>query len=421
MKREEKLISVNSLILDLKNPRHEEVASQSEAIKLLCDSEDVVRLARDIVNNGLNPLDRFAVMEAGRGRTKKYTVKEGNRRLCALKLIRDPELAPSELRSKFDKFSDAWSPIAKLPCVVFTDEQDLDLWLQRRHHGSAEGVGQKAWNAEQKARHSGSDGRNKIAQAFLDYAVQTGFLSEEQRKGKITTVQRFLGNKMLRNALGLIYSKEDRVIRRDRDKSSFDSLAKRFVEDFIDGTKVNSRKRSDDIAEYAQDLRSHSPDGENRVEPVELGVDDKPKSRKDKKRRPKRPTKLPYDDDLHEQLEKLGNYKLRTLYYSICDIHLVTHVLLVTVGLWSFIESLTAVVGKDDNKDFVAFLSKQKLNSLGFKQKYRAVKDALDRLQSGGNSTKHHQSAGSFNPEQLASDYEVIAPVLTALIEQHLA
>ena len=214
-KRTECVIPLERVFLNYENPRHEPYETQSQTIEWLCTNEEVLQLARDIAKYGLSPLDRFGVYkdhDTG-GRDATYIAGEGNRRLCALKLLTDPDLASPERKAYFEGLAKEWTPITKLPCVIFEDQEDLDVWLQRRHHGQAGGIGQKPWNADQKARHSGASSPNRIALAFLDYAEEEGLISTEGRKRKLTTVQRFLSNPVMRETLGLDTLDPDNIAR----------------------------------------------------------------------------------------------------------------------------------------------------------------------------------------------------------------
>jgi len=158
-KRTERVTPLDRVFLHHEKPRHDPYETQGQVIDYLCSSEEVVQLARDIAQHGLSPFDRFGVIKDHdtEGDDATYTAAEGNCRLCALKLITDPELAPPERKSFFEAQAAAWSPITQIPCVVIEDQDDLDHWLKRRHHGYAGGIGQKPWNADQKARHSGAN------------------------------------------------------------------------------------------------------------------------------------------------------------------------------------------------------------------------------------------------------------------------
>src|SRR5207244_4297196 len=79
------------LLLDTENPRHESVESQRDAILALIEDQGpkLVRLAADISEYGVSPIDRFLVMKHRRN----YVVVEGNRRIGSIKLLENPDLA----------------------------------------------------------------------------------------------------------------------------------------------------------------------------------------------------------------------------------------------------------------------------------------------------------------------------------------
>jgi len=102
------IVTVDRIFLDLSNPRHKPYKNEAEVIEYLCREEYVYQLARDIANIGLNPLELFALIpleKRAKGATASYTVAEGNRRMCAIKLLHDPDLAPAKQRKGFQKAS----------------------------------------------------------------------------------------------------------------------------------------------------------------------------------------------------------------------------------------------------------------------------------------------------------------------------
>ena len=96
-------IPVERIFLDLSNPRHEPYKTEAEVIEYLCREEQVYSLARDIAKIGINPLEICAVIPVNKksARTQLFVVAEGNRRMCALKLLDDPDLAPAKYRKRF--------------------------------------------------------------------------------------------------------------------------------------------------------------------------------------------------------------------------------------------------------------------------------------------------------------------------------
>ncbi|WP_052121861.1 ParB N-terminal domain-containing protein [Gallibacterium anatis] len=84
-----KTLSITRLYLDSKNPRHIPIENQKEIIAFLIENEKIKPLAKDIAEKGLiNPLDLVGITEEN----KKKIVLEGNRRICALKLLLNPLL-----------------------------------------------------------------------------------------------------------------------------------------------------------------------------------------------------------------------------------------------------------------------------------------------------------------------------------------
>ena len=413
-------IPVERIFLDLSNPRHEPYKTEAEVIEYLCREEQVYSLARDIAKIGINPLEIFAVIPADKksGRTQSFVVAEGNRRMCALKLLDDPDLAPAKYRKDFTKLSEESVSIPEVPGIVFEDETELNLWLERIHGGVQGGVGRKPWSPEQKTRHIG-DRKNVLAQTVLDYAEKKEFISAEHRKGKLTTAQRYLGNAFLRDALGLDSSNLDDIAR-DRPEQDFDVLLSKFSNDLVSG-KVNSRSNKDEIKKYSRELAANKNISGKRVAPESLMPS--PTAAKRKRRTPKKPIRpkhITYEQEISDKLKAIPSYKLETIYYSICDISLEDHTPLISVGVWAFFECLTARCGRNPITSFPDFLSKQKVNQLGFtaREQVTSIRDAVQRISSYGNVTKHHDTSANFNGEQLANDMDLLKDVILKLADE---
>ncbi|MBD0865949.1 MAG: hypothetical protein GDA36_10305 [Rhodobacteraceae bacterium] len=421
-KPSEQNIPVERLFLDLGNPRHKEVETEKEAIELLCSNEDVIPLARDIARYGLSPIDRLAVVSDNDedGPSGNFVVAEGNRRLCALKLLTDPDLAPSKHKDAIEKAAADWTPIAKIPCVVFDDKASTDPWLERRHQGPLDGVGLKPWDAEQKARHSGGSSQNRVAQSFLDWAQQEGLINPQQRKGRLTTAQRYLNNRVMKNAMGIDATDPNQICR-TRPEDDMRLLAQRFIGDLLSG-EVTSRHKTPDIEKYAGKLDSIKGLTRERVDSKPLahdhstsGVSPNP-SEKSIKTKPKRVSKISYDAKIDEDLKKLDNRKLISLYNSVTKVSAWEHTPLVAVGVWSFFETLTALLGRE-KASFSSFLNKQCLKYHGIDAAdIRAVLEAIERIHAYGNTTKHHHTSATFSADQLDNDMTILRGLIVKLI-----
>ena len=100
-------IDVDRIFLYEENPRHEPIESEPEIIECLCRDEQVYNLARSISEAGLNPLDLLGLVNTpGSGAKQNYLAWEGNRRVCAVKLLNDPDRAPPHLRKDFARLSE---------------------------------------------------------------------------------------------------------------------------------------------------------------------------------------------------------------------------------------------------------------------------------------------------------------------------
>jgi hypothetical protein len=118
------MIDVSRVFLDEENPRHDPFDDQDEVISYLCSSELVLPIAQDIAKNGLNPLELFALVPEGKD---TFFAAEGNRRLCAIKLLNDPDLAPANLRKDFKKAAKDWEEISQIFAVIFPERDDVTL------------------------------------------------------------------------------------------------------------------------------------------------------------------------------------------------------------------------------------------------------------------------------------------------------
>jgi hypothetical protein len=411
-------VEIGRIFLDLENPRHDPYENEEQVIDYLCRYENIFPLAKDIVQHGLNPLELLAIIpdegsEGGKGGKPSFVVAEGNRRLCALKLLDDPERAPAKQRKAFEALSNSWVSVSELICMIFPDRESVRMWLGRIHEGEQGGVGRKKWNADQTARHSG-DSKNKVALAVLDYAEAKGFITPEARKGKLTTVQRYLVSPLVREAMGIDSSNLSDVSR-NRSKADFDLILQKFLADLESGY-VNSRKNKDQHTAYARELGAMQGQSHERTEPVSLAVaaSTAKKGAKAKPKKRKLRTVLPYEPEVMKALECLKGDKLPSLYNSICSVSLESHTPLVAIGVWAFVESLSARAGRKNDTPFPAFYSKNRLETYGLAKGKgdKAINEALRKVSASGDVTKHDAGAALFDGQQLINDMETLKDLI---------
>ncbi|WP_201342119.1 hypothetical protein [Abyssogena phaseoliformis symbiont] len=75
----------------------------------------------------------------------------------------------------------------------------------------------------------------------------------------------------------------------------------------------------------------------------------------------KTPSKIDKSTELSKALGRVQNDKLLKLYNSLCIVSLRKHPVLMYIGAWSFLESLSTLMGKSDGIALDNYLSKKKL------------------------------------------------------------
>jgi len=413
------VIELDRVFLDTANPRHQPKDNQPQVIEELVEKEQAVNLAEDIAAHGLNPVELFALYSTDKGKT--FIAAEGNRRLCALMLLNDPQRAPAKYRKRLERAAKNWSPVRQIYGVVFDDLEAVRPWRDRIHGGPDEGRGRRTWDAEQKARNTPFS-KNNFAQAVLDFAQKKNLITESERKGRISTVQKYLTNPAMREAVGLVGTDEN-ALKTNLPDSDFAKVFGRFIRDVADKEiDTRSGQKADDIEKYARKIRKEVLLSGKTTPPRALGsvknAGFKARAKKTRIRRPTAPRRIANDSVLQDALIKLKSYKLRLLYHSLTAIDLQSHTPLLTVAAWAFIETLTRAHGS--NTDFFAYLSKARLDQLGFvtREEKASIGQALKRIAEAGNTTKHDSKAAAFNSEQLANDFEVLTPLLTKLAQE---
>jgi hypothetical protein len=194
-------LGVDDLRVNQANDRHGEVASEDLAIAELFRLHDVPmrNLAADIVSVGAVYDPPLVMLSIG-----DYVVFDGNRRVTCLKLLQNPDRAPTaELRAHFAGLAANAVVPRRLTCQVEEDRNLIDNILFRRHTGSQRGIGQLDWNDRAKlnfVERTGQGGGINVA------AEVERYLTDAQRlpAGNIpwSTLTRLLSSEEFRNRVG---------------------------------------------------------------------------------------------------------------------------------------------------------------------------------------------------------------------------
>ncbi len=253
-------VSLSKLHLDLENYRHEPADTEDAAIAQLYNHEKVEALARDIAEQGaLNPMELMGVVPMP-GNPDHFIAVEGNRRLCSLLLLKDPDRAPStQARVVMRNLARMARLPSSINVVKFDSKAAAKHWIDTRHLGEQEGQGLRRWTSIQQGRAAEDGGPNKLAVAVLDRARDGQWLAGAKPPA-VTTLTRYLKNREVRAALGLAHHR-DLVF--SHEPNEVDAALQQFLKDALpraDGSKapVNSRSDDGERAAYARDLRSRS-------------------------------------------------------------------------------------------------------------------------------------------------------------------
>ena len=190
-------------------------------------------LVEDIAAAGMtNPMDLIGVVERkGAGGHKTYISAEGNRRVCALQLLHDPEKVPlnypgrRKIVERLEARAREIDLTRKISVCLFKSKKGAKPWIDRMHNTESKGT-RRRWRPDQQERAMGG-GRNRDALAIMDLAQEYGLIDQEQREQKLTTVQRYVGNPAFRMAFGLQRA-GDKSLQVIRDPGDFEKALPSF-------------------------------------------------------------------------------------------------------------------------------------------------------------------------------------------------
>ena len=202
-------ISISKLRINSANDRHGELKDESSAIAWLFNNKEfhMKGLAVDIVSNG-EVFEPPLVIKQGR----KYDIYDGNRRVTCLKLLKNPEKAPTvELQDYFRKLRGDWQDDfpETLLCRIEGDIDRVDEILFRRHTGTQSGVGQTTWDDRMKRNFIERTGRSsgRTIADEIETFLKTRDMLPTRRDIPRSTLNRLLSSEVFRNRVGLSFVK----------------------------------------------------------------------------------------------------------------------------------------------------------------------------------------------------------------------
>lgn len=408
------------LLLNRENPRHEPKQNQPEIIEHLLNDEQVDNLARHISEHGLNPLEIVAVFPDQEG---NLIVAEGNRRICALQLLLDPQKAPPERRNRFGRLAKNGNFPESILVAKFDLYEEARPWLDVLHDGGQDGIGRRTWGAEQKARNTQKTSRHTLTLRLVDHALAKGLLAKED-KPDLTTMTRYLENPRVRQAMGIATTPSDPNVQITIAEELFDKILIRFVED-ADNGRIHSRSKGEDWRAYANTLEAEFQTPQNQGQLRSVGGAPTPAqpaaaaaSTKRAMLRRTRDDRIRASEAIVLELNRLNSAKLISIYRSLTTLSLTDHSALLTAGAWIFLESLTALHGRNESSSFESYIQ-GKLNLWAVDRNVKKEAGlSLAYISNHGNAEKHSAIFSSVDAKNLRNHFGVLDRVLTRLIQE---
>ena len=194
-------MKVSELVFDIKNPRLSEYdlgsnSSEADVIKVLWEEMDVRELVLSIAASGFFLHEPIIVASEN----EKNVVIEGNRRLAAVKLLLEPELA-AELNVSIPTISgEAKEALKELP-VIFDSREDSWQYLGFKHVN-----GPAKWSSYAKSRY--------IANVHRAYGVPLEDIARQIGDTHKTVQRLYRGLMVIEQAERLrVFTREDRYNR----------------------------------------------------------------------------------------------------------------------------------------------------------------------------------------------------------------
>lgn len=220
------------------------------------DRRNFLDLAKSIATNGFIPAEPIVVWQDPVN--NKYYVAEGNRRILALKLLREPARAPKKIRASIRSFAKQWTRIDKIYVNIAPTLDDAEWYINQRNSTATL---QRKWSRLQQQRWVESlyvkygenydllSQKTNMSLGEIEAFIRDikliglvkepevkGFLSEEEYKAAtshqfpMTVLERFFDTARVRDEWGVKF--EGASVKLDNRKSfliAFASLIKNIV------------------------------------------------------------------------------------------------------------------------------------------------------------------------------------------------
>lgn len=247
-------IAIADLQLDQANPRFGWLESQSDCIEIMFEEfgDYIVSIATHIAKHGLSP-DPVVVLKDG----NTWIVKEGNRRIVALKALNNPNEAPENRRATFHSIKQNAKVNTipnKVECIT-APEAIVQEYVSLRHLGAQGGAGLVVWDPRGQENYRTSRGQKLSypqASSMAKYLEGKGIT--EVKKVPLSNLQRIIQSKHTIASVGLTWNQALPVF---EDEQWALVVLKEICLDFSQrGKRVKDIYSSERIEEYIDELLS---------------------------------------------------------------------------------------------------------------------------------------------------------------------
>ena len=185
-------LPIKQLQLDLRNFRTVPQANEEDAVDAMVSIRPgwFWPLMESLLDSEYLPIENILVLEGVDSDGKPtFTVKEGNRRVAALKIAhgllnRSHLEVPANIESKLAVVSSGWrAATEEVPCIIYpASESDTVDRIVTLAHGKGQKAGRDNWTAVARARHSrDKSGANEPALDLLEAYLAGGKNREPQQ------------------------------------------------------------------------------------------------------------------------------------------------------------------------------------------------------------------------------------------------
>ncbi len=287
------------------NPDESHVYVSDYAEDMVTESkDDFIALLKSIAEFGYVPADPIIVWK--NEDNEKYYVAEGNRRLIALKLLREPEKAPKSIRATVRRISSTINKdnIAKIPVCIAPTFEDAEWYINQRNSTSSlqrkwSRIQQQRWIASLYEKYEGDIDRlisiTRLDSGELGDYIRIlkirDFINEEDVKSKltplefekanshkfpITILERFFASVTVREQWGIEFDGTDVIIKSNRQSFfiAYAELIKRIVNGTDEEQKIDTRTITSHLTEILESLPNVEENINSEEEGIGVGADE---------------------------------------------------------------------------------------------------------------------------------------------------